>query len=339
MPKPYDTDSVMHMRTQVLNFARDVSDVPLEDFLGRNRGFGFDFTPLKEIFQDYIGVAKTLNVSVPSELTAVFLPDLLDSIGHVSAAWAKLRDFSAPASDRPKEERQELMDQFAAECQSFFAAAAPVIAVIADKKATRDLSTRTEGLARREAESTAILDEMRSQQQKAAQTLDAIRADAQKVGVTAHAAHFADEAIYHRKFSGYWLAATTVMALSTVLFAGWNYYDARLFPQTLSPTANIQWIVAKLLLLSVLFTAAVWCARVYRAHRHNYVVNRHRQNALSSFETFVTSASDEQTKNAVLIQATQSIFIPQNTGYTSGESEATPPTQLIELVRTIAGGK
>jgi hypothetical protein len=43
------------------------------------------------------------------------------------------------------------------------------------------------------------------------------------------------------------------------------------------------------------------------------VVDQHRQNALSTFETFMKAASDEQMKNAVLLQATQAILTPQAT--------------------------
>ena len=76
-----------------------------------------------------------------------------------------------------------------------------------------------------------------------------------------------------------------------------------------------------------------------RAHRHNEVVNRHRQNALSSFETFVAAArADEQTKNAVLLEATRSIFALQPTGYDSTDAESAGSSQLIEVMRTLPGG-
>jgi hypothetical protein len=79
--------------------------------------------------------------------------------------------------------------------------------------------------------------------------------------------------------------------------------------------------------------------RNYAASRHNLVVNRHRQNALSSFETFVKGAGDQQTKDAVLLQATQSIFVPQDSGFIRGESTPQPGSQIIEILRGIGGGK
>jgi hypothetical protein len=68
------------------------------------------------------------------------------------------------------------------------------------------------------------------------------------------------------------------------------------------------------IVFSLLLSGMLWVGRIYRAARHNYVVNKHRQNALRTFETFVKSA-DPQIKSAVLLQTTGCIFTAQNTGY------------------------
>jgi hypothetical protein len=70
---------------------------------------------------------------------------------------------------------------------------------------------------------------------------------------------------------------------------------------------------------------------------HNYVVNRHRQKALLTFEIFVNATRDESTKNAVLIQSTQAIFAPQPTGYLRTETEMPQVNQVTEIVRGLAG--
>lgn len=106
----------------------------------------------------------------------------------------------------------------------------------------------------------------------------------------------------------------------------------------LTTAQSIQLGLAKLLLFSFLVGGIVWSGRVYRAHRHNYVVNKHRQNALSTFKTFVSSTQDQQTKNAVLLQATQCVFAPQVTGYITQENEASGTPQILEIVRGISEG-
>ncbi len=102
---------------------------------------------------------------------------------------------------------------------------------------------------------------------------------------------------------------------------------------------NLKQLTLKLIIFSVLFAALIWVGRIYRAHRHNYIINKHRQNALSTFETFVKAASDEQTKSAVLLQATQCIFSPQHSGYISKESEPSTYPQVLEIIRGISGSQ
>jgi hypothetical protein len=46
---------------------------------------------------------------------------------------------------------------------------------------------------------------------------------------------------------------------------------------------------------------------------------------------------DQETKNAVLLQATQSIFSPQSTGYPKGEGEPRQGSHLIEIFRGLTG--
>jgi hypothetical protein len=172
--------------------------------------------------------------------------------------------------------------------------------------------------------------------------LEVSRDAAAEIGISQHAQHFAQESTNHQRSSWAWLAATVTFALVTGVLAYLNYRYAQLAAMQ-SPAAEIsasvgaQLIVAKIVGFSLLLSATVWCGRIYRAHRHNYVVNRHRQNALSSFEAFVHATSDEQTRNAVLLRATESIFAQQHSGFVSGEVEGGSTPQLIELVRTVTG--
>ena len=159
-----------------------------------------------------------------------------------------------------------------------------------------------------------------------------LRSVAAKVGVAHHARHFKNEAERHAKIANTWLGVVIGLAIVTVVLAGGNVYFA-LNTTDLGTPQTIQLAVAKILLFSLLFGALVWAARVYRSHRHNFVVNQHRQNALTSFETFATAASDDQTKGAVLIEATRCIFSPQTSGY--ADSSATDPStpRIMEIIR------
>ncbi len=49
----------------------------------------------------------------------------------------------------------------------------------------------------------------------------------------------------------------------------------------------VRQLVARVIFLSLLLYAVVLAARNYRAHRHNAVLNRHRQTAPATFDAFV----------------------------------------------------
>ena len=161
------------------------------------------------------------------------------------------------------------------------------------------------------------------------------RETTQKRALEGYAAHFETEAMAHRTASRIWLGATAAAA-TIVGWLTWENYTRAMSAPEVTASATVQIAVAKVVLFSFAFSAVVWCGRIYRSHRHNYVVNRHRQNALSSFEAFATSTDDPQTKNAVLLQATSSIFAPQHTGFVSGDTDGGSQPQFVELIRTLA---
>lgn len=101
---------------------------------------------------------------------------------------------------------------------------------------------------------------------------------------------------------------------------------------------SIQLAISKLIVFSILYFALIWGSRNYRAHRHNAVVNQHRQNALSTFQAFVDSAEDDKaTKDAVLLRSTETIFSPHISGYLTKESEKQNTPQILEIFRNAMG--
>ena len=168
-----------------------------------------------------------------------------------------------------------------------------------------------------------------------------MRDAAAESGVAQTSVAFENEAKRQRDESKTWLKTTIILAIATGLFAiaallFWLFWA----PEGLTTAEAIQIGLAKILVFSVLYFALVWSGRNFLAHRHNETVNTHRQNALRTFETFARASSDDATKNAVLLQATQSVFALHATGYLgqdSGASSSMP--QVFEIVRsTTASG-
>jgi hypothetical protein len=171
------------------------------------------------------------------------------------------------------------------------------------------------------------------------QIVDKAKQAAQQVGVVQHAIHFKEEADHYAKAAKRWLWVTGLLGLITLVLAAISIilYFGDL--PNWNTTQGIQLAISKVIIFSVLFFGLISSSRIYRSHSHNYVINKHRQNALSTFEAFAKSAADDQTKSAVLLQTTQCIFSPQHTGYISQESDSSSYSPIVEIIRGIAGSQ
>lgn len=166
--------------------------------------------------------------------------------------------------------------------------------------------------------------------------LDTARQTVSEIGVASHAIHFKNEADENLRESKNWLTALIMMVIITV---GWGILCFFIHPESKESSDVLQFTIAKLIVISGLYFALSMITKNYKAHRHNYIVNKHKQNSLNSFEAFVKGAGEDiQTKNAVLISATQSIFSAQPSGYSSQEAE-TEPSKIIEILKTTNTGK
>lgn len=101
---------------------------------------------------------------------------------------------------------------------------------------------------------------------------------------------------------------------------------------------SYQLIASKILLFAVLSYMLVLCTRNFMSHKHNVVVNKHRQNALMTFKALADAASDSKLKDIILTHASACIFSPQETGYTkaTGMASVTGSKSVIELIQGVA---
>ncbi len=168
------------------------------------------------------------------------------------------------------------------------------------------------------------------------QTEDAsekVKTLAYEAGIEFHATHFATEAKWSRMASYVWLTAVILLAGATAWYAQVELVRAfEQLPDTASNRSIAQFIVVRLIIVFVLTFAVSFCSRNYSASRHNFVVNRHRQNSLSSFQTFKGATTSDDVRDAVLMEATRSIFAPQSSGYVKGVTEPQAGGPLVEIL-------
>jgi hypothetical protein len=166
---------------------------------------------------------------------------------------------------------------------------------------------------------------------EAERALAAVKEQAAEAGVSTHAQIFIGDAKKHDNAAKTWLKATIVMASITFVAAVAALVTAFFYhPESLKVT--IQYIVAKLLVLSTLSFVVLWCARNYKSQKHNETLNKHRANALMSFRAFVEGTSDDRVKDAILLQAAHAAFSGRPTGFDAAEKELQTINPVVEIL-------
>ncbi len=74
------------------------------------------------------------------------------------------------------------------------------------------------------------------------------------------------------------------------------------------------------------------------SHKHNEIVNRHRQNALATFTTLADATSDAASSDIVLSHAASCIFSPQETGYAKQDSVSSDKVPGLQIIPRIGSG-
>lgn len=151
------------------------------------------------------------------------------------------------------------------------------------------------------------------------------------VGLQSH--EFNDLAKGYQEMSGLWF----VLALWAGYGLYWYIEGLQVPTNIKDPVILAEHLIPRLIAVTLLSTALIFCIRNFSAQMHNLVVNRHRQKALRTFEVFAGATSDPATKNAVLVQATQAIFAPQPSGYLKTDQEVPQMNQVTEIVRGVTG--
>lgn len=185
-----------------------------------------------------------------------------------------------------------------------------------------------------------LLDTAKGVKEKLDGVLTTAQQDLGKVGVGKHSQSFEGQAKEYERQANFWLgwsiklivvnAILIVTVLAIVLLA--------MKGSSVEVADRIEVGIFGAVLVSLVSFAIVLCVRNYFAAKHNEIVNRHKANCLGTYDTFIDSA-DPDRKAAVLLQATQTIFSHQRSGYLSKEAEVSSPNPIIEVVRHMPAAK
>jgi len=285
--------------------------------------------------------------------------------------------FSMQGRNDPAQERDRIIAKVKIAWQACYAASAPHIAFVTSKAVSESVQSGVSEqqkqflaeIEKHKASASEVMESLNDFKTQASNSLGQVQEvlknvqdSAKETGVTLQAEHFAKLTKWYFRGAVAWLAAAILLGIITYCYAGRFIVQAKADqpiqsplivsstnvasapaiaaaaqPARLDMMVIIRGLVPRLLRVTLLLTALVFSLKNFSAMGHNYVVNRHRQTALTTFQTFVSGTADPQIKNAVLLQATQAIFSPQPSAFLKGESESPQVTPIYEIVKSVTG--
>jgi hypothetical protein len=178
------------------------------------------------------------------------------------------------------------------------------------------------------------IENVKKQSERSEAIASAMQEASAQTGVSKFVDVFSQQAAEHKGATRTWLMVSGFTLLLIVAILGFfiGQFIVALKGETAVSTA-IQIFFIKILLVSFLSVVFYQIAKNYNANMHLYVLNKHRENSLKTFRSFVeASEGDRQVQNAILLQATKSIFDAVDTGYIkTGDGNLT----AIETVKII----
>lgn len=310
------------------------------DELGK---YAFDeaVAPAKRIIDLY----KTLPASYLTYFPDQQLTNIRDSANSVYSSFESFSNFDIESAQPSVSEAQEsLIRSLKDSYQHNFNTFSPLISFATSRAQDFSALERDARAAVQSAQDQAasLVENLGDQKETIETILREARAAAAEQGVTKQAIHFKTEADNHESQSKVWLKRSVITSIGLGVFSIASLFLHHI--PGLNPTdpyRAAQIAVSKVLIFGVIAYMLILCARNFMSHKHNEVVNRHRQNALATFTALVEATSDAASSDIVLSHAASCIFSPQETGYAKQDghtSEASPALQLIPRIPQLSGG-
>lgn len=315
--------------TRIQSF--DVSTLPRVSDLGNRMNFNEVVDPSQQLIDLY----KRLSVTALQDFPDNILTPIHDNSNNHFKLFSQILEFDPGQSD-PSAVRTTLINRVSAEYQPAFQALHQYISYSLHRSADfqhLDSDARAT-LQAIEDKARKISANLETHEQNAKAALDEIRKVAAEEGVTKQAVHFNAEYEHHTKEADKWQKYTVNLSIALGIFAVLSLFLHKI--PYLSPENTydaIQLSISKFLIFFVMAYMLFLSAKNFLNHKHNAIVNKHRQNALLTHTALVEASGDQGVRDAVLLQASSCIFAPQSTGYSTGnKNDLSNQKSMVEIL-------
>ncbi len=268
-----------------------------------------------------------------SELPSDQLNTIRNNSDQIFNLFEQILSFN-PSTNDPTQARNQLIAQLNGVYQSVFSELQSLIAYGASRQ--RDFSSMERdfraAMQRASDQATESMQDLIKQNEDAKRILEEVRQVAAEQGVSQKAHYFKTESEQHARLASIWRNITIGTAILLSTYAALSFALHKI--PYISPSntyETIQLGISKMLIFAVLAYMLLLCARNFLSHTHNEIVNRHRQNALLTFNALADAAGGEERRDVILTYAAMCIFSPQETGYVkTGSGPADLPVNIIQ---------
>jgi hypothetical protein len=315
-----------------------VETLAREEDLGKQMNFKEVVEPARRLVELYNRLSTTALEDLPLNLLqGVVQPHATATLG----IFEKIISFQHSQGEGARTQFiQEVVDNYT----NVFSALHPFISYSLHRSADfqrLDADARA-ALASIQTASATLTKDLTKNLDEAKRIVEEVRKVAAETGVSQQAHYFKAEADLHMEESETWRERTVKFAW---VLGGWAVVSLFLTKiPWLRPSdgfQNFQLTVSKALVFAVISFMLYLSAKNFLAHRHNAIVNRHRQNALLTYKAFVEATGNAEQATVILTHASACVFSPQSTGYSQEAGmDAAKATSVVEVLgRQISGSK
>ena len=305
-------------------------------------GAGFSFEP---VYQDLLVVHSMLRETLTSshEWMLHFPRGIArDAVNQQLQQFyenvRQIEDFEI-SDDNPKQTHDNLLQGISNSCDTAKRSLRDIVGYLSSGKVSQREAEVDDLVAKLKTENNraeGIINEtenkLAKKQEEADQLILKMQNQLTEKPISQYKTIFADQARKHRDGAWFWLGMAC-LGIAAFFIAFYNL-PTLLESGGSESTRILQNFFAKIFLLSPIYLWLNRSIKNYTAQKHLEVINTHRQNALETFDTFVTAAGgNRETRDAVLLSATEAIFDANQTGYLSakgsGADSKSPVQQII----------
>ena len=303
----------------------------IETLVSRDNWGEINFESARQDLERIFSLTGNLSVLPLGHLTDAAVAEIIKVLTEALGVIETLDNFVI-TTGQPALDRDQIVSEIHGHADSYYSIASQWVPFLAYQQ--EDVAADIQAINSSMSEAFQIVESGRTTIDEKVLEIDDIVTKTREASAGAGAAVFTKdfntESSNLKGSAKIWLWVTGGLATITIVFAVGLWW---LSEPVDNPWQAAQRFGARVIILVVLFTATLWCGRIYKALMHQSTNNRHRALSLQTFQAFSAAASEDPTRDAVLLEATRTIFTLSASGYIDSPSTQDGTTRIVEMAK------